>query len=401
VGASSIAGQAIVQAALEAAMPIAAADAATQVQMGLTNLSNRQQMAVLTAQQRAQFLGQEFDQTFQTRVLNAAKISDIANANFGAEVQVTLENARLAQTMDLANLSNQQAMTMAKAAQIANLEMTNLSNTQQARVLNAQAFLQMDMANLANTQQTELFKTQSVIQSIMSDTAAENAARQFNATSTNQTAQFFSQLIAQVSQFNTAQSNAMSQFNVSQVNGAAEFNAQSQNLRDQFNAQNRLVIDQSNAQWRREFATINTASINRANEFNATKAQEITTIEYNNQWQQFRDELEYSWRSAENAAERANRIAIAEISSNADILVATAAKDAALTRQIAQSATSILGGTDVGGLAKSIIRTVTDLAPDIYDSIVTGWDRMFNPNDYIFRDYVPPPPDYVAPNFEE
>ena len=401
VGASSIAGQAIVQAALEAAMPIAAADAATSAQMGFANLSNRQQMAMLTAQQRAQFLGQEFDQAFQTKVLNAAKISDIANANFGAEVQVTLENARLAQTMDLANLSNRQAKVMATAAQIANLEMANLSNTQQARVLNAQAFLQMDMANLANTQQTELFKTQTNVQAILSDVAMLNAAAQFNASSENQTNQFFAQLITQADQFNVAQMNAMGQFNVGQTNSVAEFNAQAQNLRDQFNAQNRLVIDQSNAQWRRDLATANTAAINRANEFNATKAQEITTIDYNNRWQQFRDELEYSWRSSESAAERANRIAISEISANADILVATAAKDAALTKQIAQSATSILAGTDVGGAAKSIIRTISDLAPGVIDSIVDWTSGLFNDYDYAFQDYVPPPADYVAPNFEE
>ncbi len=58
--------------------------------------------------------------------------------------------------------------------------------------------------------------------------------------------------------------------------------AEVQNQRDQFNAQNRLVIDQSNAQWRREISTANTAAINRANEFNATKAMEVTMVEYNN-----------------------------------------------------------------------------------------------------------------------
>ena len=399
MGASSLAGQAIIQATLEAALPIASADAQVFQQMGLQNLSNRQQMAVLTAQQRAQFLGQEFDQAFQTRVVNAAKVSDIANMNFSAQQQIALENARLAQTMDLANLSNRQAMTMAEAAQIANLETANLNNRQQAAVVNAQAFLQMDMTNLQNQQQVEMFKSQSTIQAILTDRAAENAARQFNASSQNQTDQFFANLTTQVGQFNSQQTNAMSQFNVDQANTVAKFNADVQNQRDQFNAQNRLVIDQSNAQWRREIATANTAATNRANEFNATKAQELTMVAYNNTWQQFRDELEYSWRSAENTADRLNRIATTEIQSNATILTATMNRDAALTKTIAESAGKILGGVDVGGLAKSGLDLLVKGGTSLYNAAVGAYDTLFS--DTAFENYVPPPSDYVAPNVEE
>ena len=46
LGSSSIAGQAIVQAAMESALPIAQADAQIQAQFEGQNLSNRQQMAV-------------------------------------------------------------------------------------------------------------------------------------------------------------------------------------------------------------------------------------------------------------------------------------------------------------------------------------------------------------------
>ena len=41
----------------------------------------------------------------------------------------------------------------------------------------------LDMANLDNNQQMTMFKSQETTNSILSDTAAENAARQFNATS--------------------------------------------------------------------------------------------------------------------------------------------------------------------------------------------------------------------------
>ena len=72
---ASLAGQAIVQATIEAALPIAQADAQTIAQFEAQNLSNRQQRAMLAAQQRASLLGQEFDQAFQARVQNAARIS--------------------------------------------------------------------------------------------------------------------------------------------------------------------------------------------------------------------------------------------------------------------------------------------------------------------------------------
>ena len=142
MGASSMAGQAIVQAAMEAALPIAQIDA-----------GNKQQMALVKAEQRAKFLQLEFDQAFQAKVRNAAIISEIANLNFTAEQQIALENAKMAQTVDLQNLNNNQAIIMAEAAQLSQLEMAGLTNLQQAQVQNAQNFLQTDMANLNNAQQ--------------------------------------------------------------------------------------------------------------------------------------------------------------------------------------------------------------------------------------------------------
>ena len=313
LGASSMAGQAVIQAAMESALPIAQADAATQASFEAQNLSNRQQRAMLAAQQRAQFMGQEFDQAFQARVANASKISDIANMNFTAEQQVQLENARATNTMNMANLNNRQAMVMAEAAALANLDMANLSNRQAAAVQNAQSFLQMDMANLSNEQQTSLFKSQQRIQSLFTDQAAINAAQQFNATSQNQTDQFFASLANNTAQFNAAQANAQAQFNAGQVNVIERFNAEINNQRDQFNAQNRLVIDQSNAQWRREIATAGTAAVNRANELNASALLGYSQTAYNNLWQFYSDNMEWAWTSAENERGRIANLAIAQL----------------------------------------------------------------------------------------
>jgi hypothetical protein len=319
LGSSSLAGAALIQAAMEKALPIASADAAIYQQMGIQNLSNKQQIAVLTAQQRATFLGQEFDQGFQTRVINAARVSEIANLNFNAKQQVALENARLAQSVDLANLSSRQAAFMAELAQTATLETADLNNRQQAAVVNAQSALQIDLAEMSYEQQSTVLKTQLTAQAILSDAAAENAAKQFNATSTNQTKQFFATLSSQVSQFNSAQSNGMEQFKVDQANSVKKFNAEVTNQREQFNAQQRLVIDQSNAQWQREISTANTAATNLINLQNAQLSQQMSLTEYNNEIQMYRDAVTHAWQSAENDANRATTLAASEIAAAAAI----------------------------------------------------------------------------------
>ena len=317
LGASSMAGQAIVQAAMEAALPIAQIDA-----------GNKQQVALFKAEQRAKFLQIDFDQAFQRKVVNAARVSEIANLNFNADQQIALENSRAANTMDLANLSNRQALLLSEAAALANLDMASLGNLQQAQVQNAQNFLQMDMANLNNRQQTEIFKTQQNIASILSDSAAENAAEQFNAQSENQRNQFFSNLSSIVSQFNASQSNAMDQFNLNNVNSLRKFNSEMQNQRDLFNAQNGLVIAQANAKWRQNIATLNTSAQNESNmdfakTINALSAKNLDEI-----WQRERDIMSNAFVASQSAADRALQIVMGDKSLESVRMQLEAKKDA-------------------------------------------------------------------------
>ena len=314
LGASSMAGQAIIQATMESALPIAMADAQTQSQFEAMNLSNRQQRAMLAAEQRAKFMGQEFDQEFQTRVINASKISDVANMNFTAEQQVQLENSRAVNTMNLANLNNSQAMVLAEASALANLETQSLSNVQQAAVMNAQNFLNVSMADADRKQQVDMFKSQQQVQSIFTDTAAKNAAKQFNASSEQQNNQFYDNLSNTTNMFNAEQQNAIAKFNAGETNAIRKFNAEIKNQREQFNAKNQLVIDQSNATWRREIATADTAAINRANEINAINTLDISNTAYNNLWQMYGDQMEWAWTSAENQEERLAEYAKAGLS---------------------------------------------------------------------------------------
>ncbi len=319
IGASSMAGQAIIQAQMEVALPIAQQDAQTIANLNIQNLSNRQQVAIISAEQRAKFLGLEFDQAFQTKVANASRIADIANQNFSAEVQVTLENAKMAQTVDLANLNNDQAVTMAKVSQIANLETTNLNNRQQAAVENAKSFLQMDLTNFGFEQQTNMFKSEKVIQGMLSDQAAENTAKQINASSENQVNQFYDNLTTQIATFNVEQKNAQERFNTQQLNAVEEFNANQINSMNKFNAQNSLAVSQSNAEWRRQIATSDTAMQNQVNMFNATSALNVSVKEYENEWQNRRDQMAYAWQTADNEADRYAKLATQIVSGEQDL----------------------------------------------------------------------------------
>ena len=364
LGSSSLAGQAIVQAAMESALPIAMADAQTVAKFESQNLSNRQQSAMLAAEQRAKFMGQEFDQIFQAKVMNASKISDIANQNFTAEQQVQLENSRAANTMNLANLNNRQALVMAEASALAQLDTANLSNRQQTAVQNAQNFLQVDMANLSNRQQTELFKAQQRTQALFTDQAATNAAAQFNASSQNQVDQFFASLGSQVSQFNATQQNAQSQFNAGQTNTIARFNAELNNQRDQFNAGNQLVIAQANAQWRRQIATADTAAVNRANELNANAILDISKNAYDNLWNYYADTMEWAYLSANEELDRMNNIAIAELSASAQKNAAAASSSS--------SAGSALGSL-IGTLGAAAITKWCWVAREVYGPQDYSW----------------------------
>ena len=351
MGASSLAGQAVVQAVMESALPIAQADAKTVFDLGLQNLSNRQATVILAAEQRAAFLGQEFDQAFKTKVANAAKISEIANLNFTAETQIAIENAKLAQTVDLANLSNKQAVIMANAAQIANLETTNLNNRQTAEVQNAQSFLQMDIANLNNRQKTNLFKAEAMIQSLFTDAAAQNVAAQFNAESENQVNQFYDQLATQVKEFNATQTNAANKFNIQSELAVDEFNAQTRNSVDQFNASNGLVISQANAEWERNKATVDTAAQNQANQFDAQMEMQITIREFEGLVQEYRDIMSFAQESSENLLDRETQLGIATINKQSMIESAKFAMSGELYKAFGTLGAQMMGNTNVLGKA--------------------------------------------------
>ena len=131
LGGSSMAGAAIVQAAMESALPIAQQDAQAFQQMKLSNLNRQQQVALA----------------------NAAAAQGVELANFNAEQQVALQNSQNAFALQGQNLSNMQQTVLANAQIKSALQGQNLNNRQQANIVTAARFAEVNNLNLSNRQQ--------------------------------------------------------------------------------------------------------------------------------------------------------------------------------------------------------------------------------------------------------
>ena len=196
MGASTMAGEAILNAAMEAATPIAAADAQTFAAFQQANLNNRQQAEVLNSQQTLQLDIQNLNNEQQTRVFNSQQ-----------RVQ--------------ALFNDQSAVNSSKQF--------NASSEQQ----NDQFF-----AGLFN--ETSKFNAQQ-----------QNAISQFNAGQTNTMSQFNSNLENQREQFNTKNSILIDQSNAVWRRQINTQNTALQNAANQMNVMNRFNMSQTalNNRW--------------------------------------------------------------------------------------------------------------------------------------------------------
>ena len=191
------------------------------------------------------------------------------------------------------------------------------------------------MANLNNKQQATMLKAQQQQQSMLTDTAADNARRQFNATSENQRDQFMMQLQSQFELSNQAQTNNMRQFNATAENAAqarnsanelaanslmaqlntdvSKFNAEKEFQKNQLNTQQATVIAQSNVEWRRKSNTADTAAFNAVNQQNAMNAFNLTASANNFLWQELRDEAAFDVQRWDNDQQRKASMLIAAL----------------------------------------------------------------------------------------
>ena len=269
-------------------------------------------------------------------------------------IPIASADAQAFATIQLQNLSNKHQTVLANAATFAAMDRANLDARTTAAVTNAQNFLAIDTANLSNRQQTEVFNAQARNQFLLSDQAADNAMEQLNTTNQVEIDRFFSQLGVQIDEANSARNSAIRQFNADQENTIEIFNVKTADQRERFNSEMQAQIEASNAQWRRQITTINNATENAVNQFAAQSTLTYDLTEYQQLWQQYRDDAARIFSTSENALDRETNIAIAQLSSNDSRSNRKASSRNSLLSGIGSIAGSILGGSGGSSIISGI-----------------------------------------------
>ena len=244
----------------------------------------------------------------QQRGLGASSMAAAAvtQAVMESGISIASQDAQMYGAIQMKNLDNKQQAALQNALQVATMDRQNADARTKAAISNAQALLSIDLKELDAQQQSNALKYSALTQAALTDSAAENARRQFNAKSEMQVEEFFAELGVQIDTANINRNVAVKQFNVNQENAYKEFNASMQDQRDKFNANMKFAIDQSNAQWRRQVNTANTALINETNRINVQNRYNATQTAMNQLWQMYRDNATFNFTASESARQRAH-----------------------------------------------------------------------------------------------
>ena len=234
----------------------------------------------------------------------------ITQALYESAIPIAVQDAKTYSTVDLANLNNTQQATLQNAMTYAAMDKANMSARLQAAVDNAKAFLTLDVKDMDNNQRVNEINHQTNVQKMLTEISQENASRQFNAKSQNETDEFFAELSSQIENANSNRAASISQVNADQANSMQRFVAQMQDSRDKFDANMASQILQSNSVWRREVNTRDTAAQNEANRVNAQALLGLTAQAQANLWQRYRDEATWVMQSTENTLQRAHQSAM-------------------------------------------------------------------------------------------
>ena len=236
--------------------------------------------------------------------------SAMTQAIMESGVPIAAKDADAYSRIQLTNITNKQKTALQNAVVTAQMDQINANNRMKGAIANAQGFLAMDIRNLDNQQKTNLLNFQADLQALFTDTAAENARRQFNAKNELQVEEFFAELSSQVEAANANRIANMNQFNVSQENSMEQFKIQVADGREKFNANMKFAIDQSNVQWRRQINTANTAVQNETNRINAQNAYNSSQASLNFLWQKMRDNAQFNFTNSESYLQKQHEIGL-------------------------------------------------------------------------------------------
>jgi len=292
LGGSSMAGSAILQAAMESALPIAAQDAQTFNEMNMSNLNRRQQVSLSNAAAQQGLALQNLSNAQQAALQNSTNAFSLQTQDLSNMQQTFLSNAQIKAALQGQNLSNQQQVNLVTAGRYAEVANMNLNNRQQTALVNNANSLQVDLSNLSNKQQSYLANAQLAASlqgkqlDIQQQAAIQNAARFSEAANitftANQQEQLHnSELMKTIGLSNLTASQAITLQNAAQIAGMDMQNLNNRQQAAVQQAQNFLSVNMANlsnqqqtemftAQQRIQSLFTDQAAINAAQQFNAT-----------------------------------------------------------------------------------------------------------------------------------
>jgi hypothetical protein len=290
LGGSSMAGAAVFQAAMESALPIAQQDAQVFQQMNLTNLNNRQQVALANAAAQQGLQLQNLNNEQQVALQNSANSFALQSQNLSNVQQTMLANAQIKAALQGQNLSNQQQSNIATAARFAEAANLNLNNRQQVALQNNSNNLNIELANLNNKQQAYIANAQiaASLQGKQIDNeqqaAIANAARYADAANITFTAE---------------QQTALHNSELMKTIGLAELNTKQATTLQ--NAANLANMDMANLNNRQQAAVENAKAFLQMDITNLSNEQQTELFNTQNMVQTM-----FSDQAAENAAKQFN-----------------------------------------------------------------------------------------------
>ena len=286
LSASTVGRDALFNAIIQSAVPIAQSNATALQQRAAQNLSNEQQALIQDRQIAASFLEKNAAFKQQMELANLSNDQQMRLANLTAQNQASSENLNAAQQTELANLNARLQTNLLSNKIAADMNQAQLTVDQQRAISNANMVAKVDMAQFSAEQQVELANSKFMQTATLTDYNARQQSAVQNATLMAQmdlaaadqrtklaitNAQNFLKMdLANLS--NEQQALVLDQqlkqqrilSNQSAENAALQFNAVSENQTNQFMANLEANMNQ-----------FNTAQTNSMAQFNAAEANKI------------------------------------------------------------------------------------------------------------------------------
>jgi len=160
LSASSMAGGAIMQAAMESSLPIAAQDAQVFREINLSNINNKQKVALANQAAALQIGLSDLTNRQQEALSNSTNSFKLQSQSLSNMQQASLANAQLRASLQERELGFEQQRQLVNAARYAEIQGINLNNQQQGIMQDSVNNMQVTTSNMSFKQQRELSKAQ-------------------------------------------------------------------------------------------------------------------------------------------------------------------------------------------------------------------------------------------------